>query len=232
MEHLDNLEQIKVGSPALKEIPLTVAKLRDLRELYLIRCCHLRKILAEGTVAPNIEILAVDGCPIANFSFQEQGLLDVENIHMRVGMRLRDLILKNTSIAEVSIPEGVYPSLETIDLSENSRLMHVNGLPSAVVSLNLQNCPELKILISLSKLQNLKYLNINDCCNLKTLNMEGLALLEEFKAERCWELKRIEGLSRQERMNCLHISTDNTNLWKDIGEFLVSFCSLLHPLFL
>ena len=121
-------------------------------------------------------------------------MLDVGNIHMRVGMRLRDLILKNTSIAEISIPEGVYPSLETIDLSENSRLMRVNGLPSAVVSLNLQNCPELKILTSLSKLQNLKYLNINDCCNLKTLNMEGVASMEEFKAEGCWDLQRIEYL--------------------------------------
>ena len=73
--------------------------------------------------------------------------------------------------------------------------MRVNGLPSAVVSLNLQNCPELKILTSLSKLQNLKYLNINDCCNLKTLNMEGVASMEEFKAEGCWDLQSIEGLN-------------------------------------
>lgn len=52
--------------------------------------------------------------------------------------------------------------------------------------------------------------------------MEDLASLEEFKAERCWELQRIEGLNRRERLNYLHISTDNTDFWKDMSEFLRS----------
>jgi hypothetical protein len=78
--------------------------------------------------------------------------------------------------------------------------MHVNALPSALVSLNLQNCYGLKTLTSLSNLVNLKFLNINRCFNLKTLNTEGLASLEEIKAEECWELQdtRIESAGTAE----------------------------------
>jgi Leucine-rich repeat (LRR) protein len=226
---LDKLEQITIGSSALKQIPLTVANLKGLAELFLIECSGLQQILPEGIAAPNIKILAIDRCPIDNFSFQDQGILDVQNIHLRVGMSfLRDFILTNTSISQISIPDCVSPRLETIDLSGNIQLMHVNALPSALVSLNLQNCCGLKTLTSLSNLVNLKFLNINRCFNLKTLNMEGLASLEEIKAEECWELQRIQGLNQRERLNCVHISTDNTVIWNDICLLLVSICSSLH----
>jgi hypothetical protein len=94
--------------------------------------------------------------------------------------------------------------------------MRVDDLPSTLVSLNLQNCRGLTTLTSLSNLVNLKFLNINRCFNLKSLNMEGLASLEEIKAEECWELERLQGLNRMERLKCLHISTDNRDIWNDI----------------
>jgi len=226
---LDKLEQLTIGSPVLHEIPVTVANLRGLTELFFIQCSGLRRILPEGIAAPNIKILAINRCPIDNFSFPDQGILDAQNIHLRVGMNsLRDFILTNTSISQISIPDCVSPRLETVDLSGNIQLMHVDALPSTLVSLNLQNCSGLKTLTSLSNLVNLKFLNINRCFNLKSLNMEGLASLEEIKAEECWELQRLQGLNRRERLKCLHISTDNRDIWNDICLLFVSICSTLH----
>lgn len=220
---LDKLEQITIGSRALKEIPLTIANLKGLTELFLIHCSGLQQISPEGIAAPNIKILAIDGGPRHSSSFQDQGNLDPQNIHFRVGMHfLRDLIWTNTLIYQISIPECVTPRLETIDLSGNIFLMRVNALPSALVSLNLQNCRGLKSLTSLSNLVNLKFLNINRCINLPTLNIEGLELLEEIKAEECWELQRIQGLNQRERLKCVHISTNNKVFWEDIGEFFGS----------
>ena len=114
---------------------------------------------------------------------------------------LRDFTMKNTSIFEKCIPEGIYSSLETVDLSHNSRLMQVYGLPSKLVRLNLQGCSRLETLTHLSNLVNLKFLNINGCFALKTLNLKGLTMLEEIKAEACWALKKIEGLSQREWLN-------------------------------
>jgi Leucine-rich repeat (LRR) protein len=207
---LDKLEQLTIGSPALTELPLSVANLKGLTELFLIKCSGLEHILPKGIAASNIKILAIESCPIANFSFQDQGKAGVENLHLRVEMGvLRDFTLKNTAISEISNPEGVYPRIESMDLSENNKLMRVNALPSTLVSLNMQKCWGLKTLTSLSNLGNLKFLNINGCVNLETLNVEGLTSLEEIKAEKCWKLRRIEGLNQREQLTCLDVSTDN-----------------------
>jgi hypothetical protein len=46
--------------------------------------------------------------------------------------------------------------------------------------------------------------------------------LEEIEAEKCWKLKRIEGLSCLKRLNCLKISTDDGIFWEDVCKFLKS----------
>lgn len=219
LEMLDKLEQLIIGSHKLKKLPLSMANLRGLEELFLINCSGLEHILPEGIAADNIKILAIDGCPIGNFSFQDKGNVDVENFGTRF---LTDFTLRNTSITEICIPEKAYPSLETIDLSTNIRLMQVHSLPSALVSLNLENCIELKTLTNLSNLVNLKFLFINRCLGLETLNVEGLIFLEDIEAEKCWKLKSIEGLSELERLNCLNISTNTRVIWNVICNFLTS----------
>jgi hypothetical protein len=121
------------------------------------------------------------------------------------------------------IPEGVLPSLETLDLSDNSELMQVKGLPSTLIRLNLQGCDQLKTLINLSNLVDLKFLCINECIHLETLNVEGLMSLEEIQAEGCSKLKSIEGLIQRERLKCLRISTNTDVIWNGISMFWLVF---------
>jgi Leucine-rich repeat (LRR) protein len=209
---LGNLEQLRIGSPELRRLPSSVDKLAGLTELIVIQCSHLQCPSPEGIVAPNIKFFTIDSCPIANFSFQND---------QRAMGALRDLTLKNASVSEICMVEGVYPWLQTIDLSENIHLKQVIASPSALVRVNLQNCSALETLNNLSSLVNLKFLNINGCFALQTLSVRGLISLAEIEAEKCWKLKRIEGLSCLKRLNCLKISTHNGIFWEDVCKCLV-----------
>jgi len=95
-------------------------------------------------------------------------------------------------------------------------------LPSTLVRLNLQRCQQLKELINLSNLVNLKFLCINDCMALETLKVEGLTSLEEIQAEECIKLKSIHGLSQREGLKYIRISTDTDVMWNHICSFLTS----------
>jgi hypothetical protein len=100
--------------------------------------------------------------------------------------------------------------------------MQVKNLPSTLLRLNLQGCWLLETLIKLSNLVDLKFLSVNRCFKLETLNVEGLTSLEEIQAEACWELKSIQGLSQRERLKSLSISTNTDAIWNDICKFLAS----------
>lgn len=211
-----NLERLRVGSPVLQNLPSSLCNLGSLEELVLIECHNLTRISQEGIAWPNIKVLAIESCEIAEFSFHDQ---ETVNVSMPV---LRDFTLKNTSISQICITETVAPRLETADLSENASLTQVNGLPSTLVTLNLVGCSGLKTLNNLSNLVNLKYLNINGCVTLETLDVNGLTLLEEIKAEACLKLHSIEQLSDLQGLNSLRISTDNIVFRRDILQFLAS----------
>lgn len=205
MLELVNLERLRIGSPDLQNLPSNLGRLE---ELVLIECQKLKCI--------SIKVLAIESCPIAEFSFHDQ---ETVNVSMPV---LRDFTLKKTSISQIYITETVAPRLETADLSRNAWLTQVNGLPSTLVTLNLEGCSRLKTLTNLSNLVNLKSLNINGCVTLETLDVNGLTLLEEIKAEACLKLHSIEQLSDLQRLNSLRISTDNIVFWRDILQFLES----------
>lgn len=182
MLELVNLERLRIGSPLLPNLPSYLCNLGSLEELVLIECRNLISISQEGIAWPNIKVLAIESCPIAEFSFHDR---ETVNVSMPV---LRDFTLKKTSISQICITETVAPRLETADLSRNAWLTQVNGLPSTLVTLNLEGCSRLKTLNNLSNLVNLKYLNINGCVTLETLDVNGLTLLEEIKAEACPKL--------------------------------------------
>lgn len=226
MLELRNLERLRIGSPLLPNLPSYLCNLGSLEELVLIKCRNLIRISQEGIAWPNIKVLAIESCPIAEFSFHDR---ETVNVSMPV---LRDFTLKDTSISQICITETVAPRLETADLSGNARLTQVNGLPSALVTLNLEGCSSLKTLTNLSNLVNLKSLNINRCVTLETLDVNGLTLLEEIKAEACLKLHSIEQLSDLQRLNSLRISTDNIVFWRDIFQFLVSSPSYISTVFL
>lgn len=210
LEILDHLEQLKIGSPRLTKLPICLGKLKGLTELVLDGCSALRRILPQEIEAPKIKFLAIKQSPICSFTFQ-----DKESV-------LRDLSLNSTSISEICIPEGVLSRLETIDLSQNSVLMKVNILPSALVNLDLSSCPKLKTLTTLSNLANLKFIRVSYCIDLETLNVGGLISLQEIEARGCCKLKRLEGLSKCGRLDRLNISTDTRTIWNDIGVLWVS----------
>lgn len=214
LELLNRLEQLRIGSPLLTELPHSGDHLMSLQVLVLTECWGLNNILPRDISGPNVKVLVIRDSPITNFGFEDQSTALVSK------GALRELSLRHTSISEIYIPEGVYPSLETVDLSENIGLTQVKGLPSTLTRLSLQGCREMKSLTNLSNLVNLKFLNINGCLGLETLNIEGLISLEEIKAEGCWKLEKIRGLSQRERLNCLKISTDNSVIWNDICKFL------------
>lgn len=120
------------------------------------------------------------------------------------------------------------PGMEALTALELKNITSLRSLPinfsrlPNLTQLDLSGCLSLTQLPSLSNLSKLEFLNINKCSNLETLNVEGLKSLKEIKALGCWKLKIIGDLNRQERLNCLYISTDNPLFWNDICKFLRS----------
>jgi hypothetical protein len=98
---------------------------------------------------------------------------------------LRDLTLKRTFIFELCIPQSACHNLETLNISENIQLIRVEGPPSTLLSLNLEGCSTLETLMVHSEIVNLKFVNINRCHELETLDVEGLRSLEKIRADQC-----------------------------------------------
>lgn len=120
---------------------------------------------------------------------------------------LTKLELKNIkSIQSLPINFSLLGNLTTLDVSG---CVGLTALPSTF-----------KRSSQLQSLVNLKFLNISKCSNLKTLNVHGLISLEEIKADACWNLENIVDLDSLDRLNCLHISTDNRLMWTDILNYL------------
>lgn len=224
LELLDNVEQLRIGSPELTKLPDSVASLKGLKELILSGCInlvdirpieklkHLERLeIYESTdhLPPgilklkNIKVLTIVGYAEAEFSFQTHA--DVVNHDVMEA--LRDFTLSKTSISSIHIPTEVFPRLEIVDLSYSPNLSQVQGFPSTLVSLSLESCSSLKTLTNLSNLVHLKFLNINGCEELESLNVEGLRSLEEINAEKCWKLQNIEGFNDLELVNFLSVST-------------------------
>ena len=84
-----------------------------LEELIMLECDKLNHISEKEIAGPNIKILVIRHSPLTNFSFKDQGVMDV-GIPV-----LRGFTLKETSIHKIFIPDGVYSSLKIIDLSRN-----------------------------------------------------------------------------------------------------------------
>lgn len=198
---LAELEQLRIGSASLTELPGPVAYLVHLKELILVECLNLKHISTPieqltclerleiyGSKVPILppgiarlrymEVLTISGCPIENFAL-DYNAMDY--------FALRDLTLTNTSITDISIPECTCPGLEILDLSCNFQLRQVEVFQSTLVKLNLQDCSSL-VYLKLSKLVRLKFLNLNGCGNVPTLNVENWTSLEEIMAERCCTL--------------------------------------------
>lgn len=120
---------------------------------------------------------------------------------------LTNLELKNIkSLQSLPIKFSLFPKLTTLDVSG---CVGLTALPSTN-----------KKLSQLHYLRCLKFLNINKCSNLKTLNVKDLTSLEEIQADACWKLEEIVDFSLRDRLNCLHISTDNSVIWTNITTYL------------
>ncbi|KAH9303671.1 hypothetical protein KI387_008075 [Taxus chinensis] len=189
-------------------------------------------------VCANIKVLDVQYCPTKNEelkinagkmplnNFQIQGSVDHRELALkvdhdnRVSNSLTILMIKHCFMSKICISTdmGFFPNLEMVDLSNNQRLTAIEGLPGNLIRLNLMNCPALKTLTCLSKLANLKYLNISGCDGVETLNVKSLVSVEVIKAEECWKLQSIEGFGELQKLSHFQISTDSL-VWRGILTF-------------
>lgn len=139
-------------------------------------------------------------------------------------------LFRRQQFAVTQYLERRVPGMEALTALELKNITSLRSLPidfsrlPNLTQLDLSGCLSLTELPSLSNLLKLEFLNINECSTLETLNVEGLTSLKEIKALGCRKLKKIGDLNRRERLNCLHISTDNPLIWDDICEFLRSSC--------
>jgi hypothetical protein len=143
----------------------------------------------------HLRVLTIYSSPIKEFAFDNN-----------VMYALTDFTLIHTSIRDISFPVGACPRLEIVDLSYNLWLRRVEVFQSTLVKLNLDGCTEL-VGLKLSKLVHLKFLNINGCGRVGTLDVENWRSLEEITAERCWNLRmREEAWNQLEQLNLFSFS--------------------------
>jgi hypothetical protein len=218
----------------------------NLKELILVECFRLKHISTPieqltclerleiyGSNVPilpagiarlkHLKVLTIYSSPIENFAL-DNNVMDA----------LTDLTLFNTSISDINIPAGACPRLEIVDLSYNLWLRQVEVFESTIVKLNLDGCSSLEYL-KLPKLVHLKFLNINGCCSIQTLNVESGRSLEEIMAERCWTLRMREAAWNQlERLNLFSLSQafifSAGRRWTmiDRAEYVMEFEKLLN----
>eukprot|EP00253_Pinus_taeda_P021250 PITA_21250 len=190
------LEQLKIGSESFIELPCSVAFLVKFKELFLVGCFKLRhismpieqltslerleiygskvRILPAGiSLLKHLKVLTIISCPIEKFTL-DNNAMDA----------LTDLTLIHTRISDLSIPAGVFPSLEIVDLSYNIHLRKVEVSQSTLIKLNLECCENLQHM-NLPKLGRLKFLNINRCGYVAIQNVAECGSLEEITMEEC-----------------------------------------------
>lgn len=193
------MEILRLQCPSLEMLPL--GGLRSLRELTLHFCNKLRQLpesVGELThlttliihYAPieylpaavmqlnNLEILKVRGCPLLEVPFN----LRDSSIDKTCMIGLRQMDLQGTRLKELSFCQGVCPNLQRLNVSCCHELVVVGALPTALVSLDLQECRALKEIIGLSGLVQLRLLDISGC---DKIGVDTLGSLIQVQLDRC-----------------------------------------------
>lgn len=231
--NLRQLEILKLQCPFLEMLPSSLGKLTSLEELTLHFCNKLRHLpdsvgelthLTTLTIhyAPieylpaavmrlnNLEILKVRSCPLLEVPFnsvEKVGLQD-SSIDKTCMIRLRHIDLQGTRLKELSFCEGVCPNLQRLNVSYCHELVLVGALPTALISLDLQECRALKKIEGLSGLAQLRLLDISWCDKIKELpGLDTLGSLQELRADGCNKVECIGKI----RMNMRRKSRDSSH---------------------
>lgn len=210
--------------------------------LLWLRLFNLRRCLCfpSSISLETLRVLELDGRPDAVQHFMRNSAFDagrrrsIFDFFPRSGSGQSIFsIWKRNSVFQYLKAKNRVRGMEDLTKLELTNIKSIQSLPinfsllGNLTTLDVSGCVGLTALPSTSKtlsrlqyLVNLKFLNISKCSNLKTLNVHGLISLEEIKADACWNLENIVDLDSLDRLNCLHISTDNRLMWTDILNYL------------
>ncbi|KAH9308031.1 hypothetical protein KI387_035942 [Taxus chinensis] len=224
LQQLENLEQLHIGSPALRVLPSSLTNLHRLTDLTLFGCpclfdigksikqlLHLERLriyasgmeaLPEAIAWMNIKVVDIQHCPIDCFQIQgnvDQGAdrfprLDLKAAHHNNVSCLTNLIIKHSCITKVYIP----PEKCLFPNLENVKL---------------SNNPDLRVIEGLPG--NLLRLNLMHCPELKTLIcLSNLTCLKYLNISGCYRLETLDlkGLCSIEYLNisgCNRLETLN-----------------------
>lgn len=207
--NLGNLEILRLQCPSLEMLPL--GGLRSLRELTLHFCNKLRQLpesvgelthlttliihYASIEYLPaavmqlnNLEILKVRGCPLLEVPFN----LRDSSIDRTCMIGLRQMDLQGTRLKELSFSKGVCPNLQRLNVS-CYELVVVGALPTALISLDLQECRALKEITGLSGLAQLQLLDISGCDKIEEMpGVDTLVSLNQLRSDGCNKVEGIE----------------------------------------
>ncbi|GLJ23046.1 hypothetical protein SUGI_0434910 [Cryptomeria japonica] len=185
---LSKLEELIIRSSSLKTLPSSIGNLYSLTILEI--CSSKLESLPEAlTQLTSLHSLNIRECPLKE--------LDILSGSFSSSLcSLRFINLQETLVSRISISEQCCPSLESLSLRENHRLVEIDSLPISVKAIVLRNCEKLKSISGVCGLVNLEELVLKYCGEeLQELpNFEELVSLKEFEiTDSAEQLKIIEG---------------------------------------
>lgn len=197
LQELENLFTLNVSGTALRRLPSTIGKPRN---LHLSDCSNLKQ-LPPIEILSEVRVLDLSGSALLDdvkpgfitslknlvtFNLSKTGIVRLPSLSSLVN--LRSLLVSQCQRLEELEGLGSLTNLEVLDLSGCKALSKIEDQSfdkmDRLDCLDLSETP-LQKLPSLSKLEKLRKLNLRGCTNLtKTPGLEDLPVLEELDISR------------------------------------------------
>ncbi|XP_059063773.1 disease resistance protein RPV1-like [Cryptomeria japonica] len=188
--------------PSLESLPTSLGNLSSLRNLSITDCPSLKCLPQSEQHFNLLENLRIQACPIK---------VDLGAASLPFGLsNLKDITLIATEVCRISLSEGLYSHLESLNLHKNNHLTEIEALPPTLKSIRLRDCKMLKNIRAPCYLVNLEHLEIVSCPELQELPSFACSTsLREFELlEGCYRVQKIEGLEHCTRLEILKVDSD------------------------
>ncbi|GLJ33496.1 hypothetical protein SUGI_0673810 [Cryptomeria japonica] len=186
----------------LGSLPEPVGSLYQLEELS-IKSTLEKYLPKKSEQLGKLQSLIIESCPITELAFLSgpfsSSFCNLKSIH-----------LIYTSLSRISISQQCCPSLETLNLLCNNKLVEIETLPISIKAIKLSKCKMLKGIGVICDMANLETLSIqNSGDKLEELpSFADLFSLKEFEIiETAVQLKQIEGLENCRSLERLRVLT-------------------------